>query len=399
MKRHLLLFGLLLAIAGNTVAQEPIAMDGKEWNVKAGHYIYFRNHHMWIDGDTIVNGEACKKLYTRSKGLWDGGSETLTVGYCRQDGEKFYKNGVLMFDFGMQVGDVANIGEEEFEVIDTGRFVTKDGISRKSLTVRISGGTDIWVEGLGSIAMGIYSNNFQPGEMKALVSFSCNNSPIYYHEPIAMEGKEWIFRVQGATPSDIRMWIGGDTIVEGVTCKKLYKHTRTHDGVETLETSYCRQDKKTYLQDNKIMFCFGMLEDEEYLYNETERWPGRSSLWVFESNYTILEDGVSRQYQRATDANGYFDETYEVKDVWIEGVGSKYTGIFGYNVLEEGNEVTLISCSYNGRYIYRNPNVSIEELPYKPSTIDTPYYDLMGRPVAHPTRGIYIKDGRKVVIK
>ena len=30
--------------------------------------------------------------------------------------------------------------------------------------------------------------------------------------------------------------------------------------------------------------------------------------------------------------------------------------------------------------------------------IVTPYYDLMGRPVAHPTRGIYIKDGRKVVI-
>ena len=27
------------------------------------------------------------------------------------------------------------------------------------------------------------------------------------------------------------------------------------------------------------------------------------------------------------------------------------------------------------------------------------YYDLMGRPVNHPTRGIYIKDGKKVVIK
>ena len=27
-----------------------------------------------------------------------------------------------------------------------------------------------------------------------------------------------------------------------------------------------------------------------------------------------------------------------------------------------------------------------------------PYYDLMGRPVANPTRGIYIKDGRKVVL-
>ena len=29
----------------------------------------------------------------------------------------------------------------------------------------------------------------------------------------------------------------------------------------------------------------------------------------------------------------------------------------------------------------------------------SPYYDLQGREVAHPTRGIYIKDGRKVVIK
>lgn len=29
----------------------------------------------------------------------------------------------------------------------------------------------------------------------------------------------------------------------------------------------------------------------------------------------------------------------------------------------------------------------------------SPYYDLMGREVAHPTRGIYIKDGRKVVIE
>lgn len=29
----------------------------------------------------------------------------------------------------------------------------------------------------------------------------------------------------------------------------------------------------------------------------------------------------------------------------------------------------------------------------------TPYYDLMGRPVANPTRGIYIKDGKKVAIE
>jgi hypothetical protein len=28
----------------------------------------------------------------------------------------------------------------------------------------------------------------------------------------------------------------------------------------------------------------------------------------------------------------------------------------------------------------------------------TPYYDLQGRPVANPTRGIYIKDGKKIAV-
>ena len=29
---------------------------------------------------------------------------------------------------------------------------------------------------------------------------------------------------------------------------------------------------------------------------------------------------------------------------------------------------------------------------------DAPYYDLLGRPVVNPTRGIYIRNGRKVVL-
>ena len=29
---------------------------------------------------------------------------------------------------------------------------------------------------------------------------------------------------------------------------------------------------------------------------------------------------------------------------------------------------------------------------------DAPYYDLQGRPVANPTRGIYIRNGKKVIL-
>ena len=32
------------------------------------------------------------------------------------------------------------------------------------------------------------------------------------------------------------------------------------------------------------------------------------------------------------------------------------------------------------------------------STTFTHYYDLQGRPVAAPTRGIYIKDGKKIAV-
>ena len=45
----------------------------------------------------------------------------------------------------------------------------------------------------------------------------------------------------------------------------------------------------------------------------------------------------------------------------------------------------------NGNFGNGIENTNIEE--------QASYYDLMGRPVNHPTRGIYIKDGRKVVIK
>ena len=43
-----------------------------------------------------------------------------------------------------------------------------------------------------------------------------------------------------------------------------------------------------------------------------------------------------------------------------------------------------------------NLDTSIDPI-VAPNT-DAPYYDLQGRPVAHPTRGIYIRNGRKVVL-
>lgn len=70
MKRYLILLAMLLAIVSGVTAQEPIAMDGKEWHIreKIVHYIdYSSDVYMWIAGDTIVDDIYCKKLYIHTK--------------------------------------------------------------------------------------------------------------------------------------------------------------------------------------------------------------------------------------------------------------------------------------------------------------------------------------------
>ena len=63
MKYKALLLGMMLAIVGNIVAQNPIVLEGKEWNIRTHHHIYYFDIRMWIEGDTIVDDIACKKLY------------------------------------------------------------------------------------------------------------------------------------------------------------------------------------------------------------------------------------------------------------------------------------------------------------------------------------------------
>lgn len=53
----------------------------------------------------------------------------------------------------------------------------------------------------------------------------------------------------------------------------------------------------------------------------------------------------------------------------------------------------------NGIYLLDVDAVESSISPIMGDGNSTPYHDLQGRKVAHPTRGIYIKDGKKVVIK
>ena len=398
MKRNLLLFGLLLTIASNIVAQEPIAMEGKEWLHNISTDIWSRDVRMWIEGDTIVKGKECKKLYKHTKKLGEGGEETLEIGYCRQEGDKYYQNGALMFDFGLQVGDTFILGKSSpFTVEAVGDTILADGVSRKYWLLTDTYDSDYWVEGIGSLSAGIYTNYpFSDGAIRELISCSYNGRYIYKrkgvygneYEPIAMEGKEWTYRTQipykhDGLVSDVLMWIKGDTIVDGLKCKKLYTHTKElwDGGKETLEIGYCRQEGDRYYQNGRLMYDFSLQVGDVF--------EPLSPLMVESVGDTILSDGITRKYLLMRLGYSY--------DYWIEGIGSLEMGILNNDMDMAGLDINLNSCTCDGLWIYKKTEMNIEYSQHQP--ISTPYYDLLGRKVAHPTRGIYIKDGRKVVIK
>ncbi len=93
---------------------------------------------------------------------------------------------------------------------------------------------------------------------------------------------------------------------------------------------------------------------------------------------------------RSTDG-GFTWETFYVIET------SEPTGVF--NMCMKDN--LLIIYTFWDKKVYQLDvdavETSISAIKDAPSVI-TPYYDLQGRKVAHPTRGIYIKDGKKIAV-
>ena len=188
-------------LEGWTPVPANIVADGKQWNLHhvmphAVDYVY--NIKQWIEGDTLVDGELCQKLYTLTTTEDERVSqkETLNVDYCQQVGRKFYKNGELMFDFDLQLSDtfllVEFLDTTYTMVTHVGDTVLNDGVVRRFLKVNEffpeysyvkPNSYDIWVEGVGSLSMGVYDNHFTAkGYVTTLQSCTYDDVIIYQKE-------------------------------------------------------------------------------------------------------------------------------------------------------------------------------------------------------------------------
>ncbi len=188
-----LLWGTPYDMHSKLVANEQdLDVDGKKWHVRTQvPYIddrYTNDVFMWVEGDTVVEDIRYKKLYKQTRNVMDSSMGTIEVGYCRQEGNKYYQNGELMFDFGLQEGDEFYPQKgEPLTVKRVGNIMLDDDILRKYLMVVADAqapdtvyNADYWVEGIGSLKMGILTNDFQSyGLVKELQSCSYNGKYIY----------------------------------------------------------------------------------------------------------------------------------------------------------------------------------------------------------------------------
>ena len=173
----------------------PLLQDGKKWTYYEGMDIDFSDEHYflhcWIDGDTIVDGSACKKLYADRLRI---GQAAHLEACLYEEGKKVYSIDLtsherqLLYDFGAEIGDEFSVyvGEDfqHHQVKSISQVTSKGNVFRRIL---LSYTTDFgltleseWIEGIGGItyllvplSLGIVGDN------RRLMSCELNGQVIY----------------------------------------------------------------------------------------------------------------------------------------------------------------------------------------------------------------------------
>lgn len=343
--------------------EQDLDVDGKKWHIRTQvPYIddrYTNDVFMWIEGDTIVEDIRYKKLYKQTRNVKDSSMGTIEVGYCRQEGDKYYQDGKLMFDFGLGEGDMFATSTENEEagffytVVSIGDTLLLDGLPRKYMVIAPSyegmiksNHTDIWIEGIGSLSMGIFENDFyyMAGLRKELQSCSYNGIYIYKKKEesktyLVTEGKQWAVEryTMGGVQGIYSYCLQGDTIINGKEYK--IEHEGCGKDLSGMKPSgrYMREENgrvysyvhtERYKDEDEVLFFDFNLEDGDTIVYI----PDVYSLHVMDVYDAVVphSDGQSRKCYEVELWNIREGGIYESGDfggTFVEGIGNLFSGL------------------------------------------------------------------------
>ena len=310
-------------------------------------------------------------------------------------------------------------------------IVEKNGVQRRRLSFALPGdlGSETWVAGIGEARWGILMPRYDIPltDDRQLVFCSCQDgdkvlfssedfsmpgigSGVTDYQPLVEDGKKWVYRGEkGSSPQTwvLTMELKGDTLVAGRKCLKLYGHN--------LENEYLG----ALVEEDRVVSCFFPRREEPViLYDFGMQVGDEGAFFCFDDNRSFDMTYIGDFYDVVDGALVHGEMMYYPKsslswswmNLWIEGAGCVHGLLqpcFGDRV--GGDTMTLRLCGVNGRQIYRGNGYITEVMTgiAEPSTntqqpSSNILYDLQGRRMAenqplHP--GIYVKDGRKFVVK
>ena len=233
---------------------------------------------------------------------------------------------------------------------------------------------------------------------------TANAQESYEYQPFIKEGKVWnvtYFTHEGRVSHLKTFIIKGDTIIEGKQYKKFF-----------LDNNYVyslREDeKKVYAIACKDKYGNPNTEEKLWYNFDVSKGDiidmGESYMHVIEID-TIFINGMKRKLFHMYETSKDYPEA-QSKGVWIEGVGCSmgpmWTHLWYY---DRGNADNLNDCHEDGQCIFnyadfKDYTTEVGVPIVHRSQLPTQTVDLQGRRLTEtPQRGLYIRDGKKYVVK
>ena len=242
-----------------------------------------------------------------------------------------------------------------------------------------------------------------------------------YKPYLVTEGKQWASYFsqtwnQKQPYVTFTFRLQGDTIINGNTYKKIWE-SRTKDlsDMSVIPDYYMREENgKVYtLQEKKgeeLWFDYTSQVGDTLCFARDEVYGV-----VISIDDVVLEhsDGEQRKCYEVrlgkknsptSDVDytkGYNIKVYE--DIGVLNSPTHGYGLGVHRLFNYGNAHVLLYVHDNGKILYQSPEGCYKETSEVENTLyeekSDYYHCVTGRKVAHPTRGIYIKDGKKVLVK
>ena len=238
---------------------------------------------------------------------------------------------------------------------------------------------------------------------------------------LVVDGRSWKYCVDLSKNESKYFWykIKGITNIGGVDYGKLYYsdgNTETHVGFiheneeekiirvyNTFQDIYnCFFLHKGWLTTNDFSLCDG---DTVPVYREFRGSLDKVKYVVYKSD-SICVNGVKRA-RWLVKMSQWKNPSTPVFTV-VEGIGNYQAGIFAFNLyvdyIEGYPRYYFLACYDGDRCIFKRADFKAESVSnrieeIKADKIESNYYDLQGRRIKTPMKGLYIKDGKKVIVR